>query len=130
MEGALRTQDNKYVQMDLSKLCHGSYLMCASTVPVTPGKVRQDREGLQIMGSFQGYNMWRYSQQDLFDSGLGGGKASRARAPTNGEEESGHNFTFWLFLFYVFALFSPFLSWPLASMCCSFCAFLRNRGCD
>lgn len=99
MEGAVETPDNKYVQMDLSELCHGSFLMCASTVPVTPGKVRQDREGLQIMGSFQGYDMWRYSQQDLFDSGLGGCKASRAQAPTNGEEESDHNLTIWLFCF-------------------------------
>lgn len=36
-------------------------------------KVRQDREGSRVMGSFQ----WRYSQQDVIDSELGGGKASR-----------------------------------------------------
>lgn len=75
----VKTLDNKYVQIDLcwANCATGSYLMWAWTVPVTPGKVRQDREGLRIMGSFQGYDMWRYSQQDLIDSGLGGGKASR-----------------------------------------------------
>lgn len=44
------------------------------TVPVTPGEVRQDTEGLWDHSSG---TMWHYSQQDLIDSGLGGGKASR-----------------------------------------------------
>lgn len=82
------------------------------------------REGLQMMGSFQGYNMRHYSQQDLIDSGLGGGKASSDK----GEEKSGHNLTIWLLCFFV--------SWPffllsfLGHVCCSFCAFLRNQGRD
>lgn len=67
-------------------------------------KVRQDGEGLQIMGSFQGYNRWRYSQQDLIESGLGGDKASgrKLRQRRRRRKQSQPN--------YLASLF--FTSWP------------------
>ena len=76
----VKTQDNKYGQIDLCWAdCAAGlvWVMWVWTVSVTPGKVRQDRDGLRIMGSFQWYNMWHYTQQDLIGSELGGGEASR-----------------------------------------------------
>lgn len=62
------------------------------------------------MGSFQGCNMWHYSQQDLIDSGLGGGKASSDK----GEEKSSHNLTIWLLCF---LYLGPFFSFPFLATC-------------
>lgn len=57
-------------------------------------------------------------------------KAKQAGAgPDKGEEESSHNLTIWLSI-YVSTPFSPFLSCPLSSMCCSFVHVMQSQGCD
>lgn len=74
LEHHYQQSKSKHWTINTYKLTHvGQSVPWVRTVPVTPGKVRQDREGLRVMGSFQ----WRYSQQDVIDSELGGGKASR-----------------------------------------------------
>lgn len=75
---------NKYTQFDL---CWTNFTMgfiwCGpGQSQGHQGNIRQEREGLWIIVSYQGYNMWHYSQQDLIDSGLGGGKASKKAATT------------------------------------------------
>lgn len=107
---------NKYAQVDLcwTNCARGFICYGPGQCQWHQGKVRQEREALGIMGS---YNMWHYSQQDFIVSGLGRGKASKKAATT---KQLG---------FFISSL-GRFFSLPVLAtrhVCCSVCARLCNQ---
>lgn len=123
--------DNKYVQIDL---CFGDTVPCVVLDVTGPRHWHQGRPGrtegdFKLWGQSIGTYTWQYSQQDLIESGIGGSKASRRRLWQRRKRKQ-HQPTH---LAFITECLDPFFSFPfslLASVCCSFCAFLHKQDCD
>lgn len=97
----VKTPENKYMQID----------SWARTVPVTPRKVRADR-GIT----------WDHSS-GIIHSGFDWFRPGRRQSKQTGFDKEVCSYNLTTELIY-------FLSWPLASVRCLFCPFLRNQGSD